>query len=820
MNARSKLCWWVVAGLILLGGAVGAEDDATTAPPVVEELLAASIQELGAGIGLRFETERQPTYDVFVLETPYRLVIDLIGVQAPVKPQAPVTMPHVRDLRYSLWRDSATEPIVRYVLECDALPTYTVRSDAGALVVEVAWPGGVETDTDGAREVTPPAAAQPPAPIPAWPNEQAWLLDFSAPVPGEEPAEEPAEESAEEPAEESVPEQETAQAASPPAAAQEEAESDAVDQDGGFGPLMVPLSELSASATATEPRDPASETTPSLSELIRRADELEPFQTPPGSAGAAPDGDASCPEVWGEAVMLTATDPRPAEDVPAESESPPQAISAPEELVAAADSDADYVEAAADMASDGIAETREPVAEPRDPRWTDQSGNEIPDRFEAVIAERLPAATERAQGDWSEQVLSQDPAPLLGDTDAEFSLGGPGQHPPMSLDVQGADVRTVLRSIAEYAGTNIVADKDVSGNVSIRALDLPWPDMLQTVCRSMGLIAIDHGAVIRVATARTAQDEAVARESAARKQEEYLPLETRIVPLRFAQAEELKEVVSAMRGNRGKVEVDPRTNALILTDITPRLDLLEQTLQDLDEQTMQVEITAEIVDIDVTDARQLGINWGVENYHSTSANASGRAAIASPDVLDPAFEAQVGVLRSFGEVQARIQALVTANKADIISTPRITTVNNRMARILVGKEVPLITMDEAGNAITELKKVGITLEVTPYVNSEEQITLDLHPEVSDLSSQSTVQGGVVFTTTEADTRVMVRTGETAVIGGLIRTLEGQLERGVPIIKDVPLLGQFFKHTDSREEKRELLIFVTPRLVKAGIDSGD
>jgi type IV pilus assembly protein PilQ len=154
------------------------------------------------------------------------------------------------------------------------------------------------------------------------------------------------------------------------------------------------------------------------------------------------------------------------------------------------------------------------------------------------------------------------------------------------------------------------------------------------------------------------------------------------------------------------------------------------------------------------------------------------------------------------------------NKANIISNPRVTTVNNREARILVGKKIPLIVLDEAGNAVTELITIGITLLVTPHINDNNRITLDLHPEVSDLASQATVQGGVIINTSEADTRVMVENGQTAVIAGLIRANDTVIERGVPILREIPLLGSFFKSTGKVREKRELLIFVTPRIVSS------
>jgi type IV pilus secretin PilQ/predicted competence protein len=384
---------------------------------------------------------------------------------------------------------------------------------------------------------------------------------------------------------------------------------------------------------------------------------------------------------------------------------------------------------------------------------------------------------------------------------------------PMSLDVQGADVRTVFRSIAQYAGINIIADSNVDATVTIRALDLPWPEMLDAVCRSSGLIVLSDNPVIRVANQHTAQDEAVAVEANARKQEELLALETRIVPVHYANGAELQETLGKIVSSRGQVQVDPRTNSLILTDIGPRLDQLEEMVKRLDSETVQVEIAAKIVDVDATVARQLGISWGGTDLHSSDARASGSVSLQPGDLLDPAGDVRIGFLRSFGQIEARLQALEDERKAEIVSTPRITTVDNRMARILVGKQVPLITQDFAGNAITELKKVGMALEVTPHINGNNEITMDLHPEISDLASESATAGGIIFTTTEADTRVMVQDGETAVIGGLIR--DGKLisERGVPLLKDIPLIGRLFRTSDRRVEKRELLIFVTPRIVR-------
>ena len=381
----------------------------------------------------------------------------------------------------------------------------------------------------------------------------------------------------------------------------------------------------------------------------------------------------------------------------------------------------------------------------------------------------------------------------------------------MSLDVHGADVRTVLRSIAEFGKVNIIADTDVVGPMSVRLVEVPWRKALDLVCESSGLVATENHDVIRVAPRRTMMEEELERESNARKREDLLPLETEVFQIRYANAQELSKSVAFVLSKRGQAQSDERTNSVLVTDIAERIETVRNLINDLDQTTLQVEIVAKLVDVDAVASRQLGIAWNVENLHSTKEGVSASIEHNS-SLVSSTTDFRFGVIRDFANIDATLEALERDNKANIVSNPSITTVNNRLARILVGKEVPLIILDESGNPVTELKKVGITLEVTPNVNSDDRVTMDLHPEVSDLSSQATVQGGIVFTTTEADTRVMVGDGETAVIGGLIRTNESRFEEGIPVLRTIPVLGNLFKSSDVRKERRELLIFVTPHIV--------
>lgn len=444
----------------------------------------------------------------------------------------------------------------------------------------------------------------------------------------------------------------------------------------------------------------------------------------------------------------------------------------------------------------------------------------------AVAIETAAIQTTLSESQPGESVESRPPmdtAPAFGHADpsvpvesviaADEPAAPSNRGAPMNLDVQGADIRTVLRSIAEFGKVNVIPDRTISGPISVRLVQVPWRDALEIVCASASLSTVEADGVIRVAERKTVLEEEIEEEAAARKKEELLPLETAILPVNYANAEELKQSISFVLSKRGSLEVDARTNSILVTDIDERISKIRAMVDDLDSETLQVEIVAKLVDMDVTAARLMGISWNVENLHSNAERLSGAIEHNSP-ISGATTELKYGVIRRFGNIDGMVQALERENKANIISNPSITTVNNRKARILVGKQIPLIVLDQSGNPITELKKVGITLEVTPYINSESRVTMDLHPEVSDLSAQSTVQGGIVFTTTEADTRVMVADGETAVIGGLISQAETRFEEGLPILRSIPLLGNLFRSSDVRKTQRELMIFITPRIVRS------
>ena len=406
---------------------------------------------------------------------------------------------------------------------------------------------------------------------------------------------------------------------------------------------------------------------------------------------------------------------------------------------------------------------------------------------------------------------------------------GPGTF---SIDVDGADVRTVCRAIAEFSGRNIVVGKEVKASVTVALQNVSWRDALKTILYSCNLDYSDEGGdIIRVEERSKLATERAEGLVLQAKQMENSPLETRVIKLNYANAGELQTALVAGMSKRGSILVEKRTNSLIVSDLPANLEGVEKMAVTLDSTTPQIEITAKLVDVDAEALQNIGIEWNIGPQQNGTGKFFSSTGPIPPDYVhpgnnpqnvlggshsssigNPATTLSYGVSKSWGFVEAQLQLLAQNRKANIISNPRITTVDNREAKIVVGQKIPLIVQDVAGNPVSQLQTIGIQLRVTPHLTQDKKIIMDLHPEVSDLSAQSTVQGGIIINTSEADTRVMVEDGQTAVIGGLIRTNESTVRRGLPYLKDLPLLGALFRSNSNVRQNRELIIFVTPRLV--------
>jgi len=375
-----------------------------------------------------------------------------------------------------------------------------------------------------------------------------------------------------------------------------------------------------------------------------------------------------------------------------------------------------------------------------------------------------------------------------------------GSSGRISMNVEEADVRVVLRSISEFSGMNIVAGSEVKGPVTVLLHDVPWRDALESVLRMNDFVAIEEGNVIRVATHKDF-------EAAAKMQ----ALQTEIYEIKYARAETLQLVVTKLLSERGKSQADARANALIISDIPRVIVAMDSVISALDRPTAQVLIESKIIEMDASTTRELGVNWNAGNLNNPHANTRVGGEVNVP-INKPHGSVTFGRLENGVDITATLSALEESKKANVLSQPSVLINDNEEATVVSGKRIPINILDRAGNLVTQFFDVAVKLTVTPHINPKNEVMMSLKPEVSELSGESTVAGGVIILTSEVSTTLLVKDGETVVIGGVIRSKEGTVERHIPLLHAIPLFGRLFSYSAKTVDKTEIVIFVTPHVI--------
>lgn len=389
------------------------------------------------------------------------------------------------------------------------------------------------------------------------------------------------------------------------------------------------------------------------------------------------------------------------------------------------------------------------------------------------------------------------------------ATGGLSGGRTVSMDLENADITTVLRAMAEYSGRNLIIGSDVKGSISMRLHNVSWGLAFEEIVKASGLVyeKAEASGIIRVMTPAKAAE-------SVRSREQGQELVTVVYPIEYAVASEITGSLNKILTSRGSVQVDKRTNALVINEVSFKQSEIAELIKLLDTPTQQVEIMARIVDVDMNATKDLGINWDVSNIASYENNAE-LQNVTVPQLLPTGNRPNmtVGTIRSFAQLSATLSVLESKRKANTISNPRITAVNNKEAKIVGGKKIPISLRDESGNTVTQMYTIGMVLTTTPHINSAENITMDVKTEISDLDATATILGGVVILTNEATTQIVLNDGETAVIGGLLQTTAGKTQSGIPILMDIPIIGALFRSTTTSSTKREILIFLTPHIIK-------
>lgn len=399
----------------------------------------------------------------------------------------------------------------------------------------------------------------------------------------------------------------------------------------------------------------------------------------------------------------------------------------------------------------------------------------------------------------------------------------------ISLDFQDADIANVIRLIADVSGLNIVMGEDVKGKVTLKLVSVPWDQALEIILKMNNLGQIREGNIIRIATltniAKQQDEEAKAKETKLQAED----LITRIVYVNYGKARDLSEPLKKILSPRGDITIDDRTNSMLVKDIEKNVNQIEGLIKTLDSQTPQVVIEARIVQVAPTFNRSLGIKWGADFRNTSHGNILGISnsgpldAFGSPTsdfaVNLPAASNFGGIGFTFGRftqnplnLDLRLSAGESQGLTRIISTPKVSVLNNQEAKIEQGESIPFSTVSNNGTQTTFVD-ANLTLLVTPHVSPDGGIIMKV--KVSKNAAGETRPGaaGPSILKKEATTNILVKDGETTVIGGIYEVTKTDSVSGIPFLMDVPVLGWFFKTTTKREDTSELLVFLTPRILK-------
>ncbi|HVN44376.1 MAG TPA: type IV pilus secretin PilQ [Steroidobacteraceae bacterium] len=432
----------------------------------------------------------------------------------------------------------------------------------------------------------------------------------------------------------------------------------------------------------------------------------------------------------------------------------------------------------------------------------------------------------------------------------------------LTLNFQDIETRAVLQLLADASGQNIVVSDSVSGNVTLRLQNVPWDQALDIVLRTKGLDKRRQDNVILVAP----QAELAAREKAdlaARKDvQELAPLRSEYLQVNYAKAKDMEALIKSQNNSllspRGSVTVDERTNTLLLQDTSDRLSDIRRLVATLDIPVRQVLIEARIVIVTNDFKRDLGVIFGFTNVQkngnsglvTTTGNAAGSDQIigsglanvqktGSPfpvsvptggtaanrynvnlPVSNPAGTFALGILGNNFIVDLELSAAQAETQANIISSPRVVTANQKEATIEQGVEIPYQQSASSGATTIQFKKAVLSLKVTPQITPDNRIIMDLDVRDDSVGNVVVASGGVnvpSINTREIATQVLVNDGQTVVLGGILETTQREDDTKVPYLGDIPVLGHLFKNTSHQDNKDELMIFITPKVVHEGVN---
>lgn len=469
-----------------------------------------------------------------------------------------------------------------------------------------------------------------------------------------------------------------------------------------------------------------------------------------------------------------------------------------------------------------------------DKLYWDFRGSAASDTTMASHAEEVPQAA-RATAGYQTQLASDIARTTVGQR-ARYT----GRR--ISLDLKDAEIQNVLRLLADVSQLNIIAGEEVKGRVTLKLKNVPWDQALDIILQARQLDKVRSGNIIRIAPLDVLEKEAQLRLQRQEANVKLEPLAVRLVPVSYATASGIQAQATNLLSSRGKLSVDARTNVLIVEDVPASLEKIERLIRTLDTQTPQVLIEARIVQARTSFSRQLGIQWGGSlsfsqalgnstglGFPNEIAIAGGAGGIGADGLAGPTpnflvnLPAPTGVGSgaglgfTFGSaggaalLHLRLSAAESDGKTKTISSPKVVTLDNTEAKIVAGEQIP-ITVVTANGPSTRFIAANLELSVTPHVTTEGSVMMKVKATQNELSERTDNFGTPGILTREAETQMLVPDGETAVLGGIYRRTARESRNLIPFLGDIPVLGWLFKNTTRTDDRDELLIFISPRIV--------
>ena len=419
-----------------------------------------------------------------------------------------------------------------------------------------------------------------------------------------------------------------------------------------------------------------------------------------------------------------------------------------------------------------------------------------------------------------------------------------GKH--LSLDFQDIEVRTVLQILAKESGINIVASDSVQGKMTLSLKDVPWDQALDLVLSARDLVMEKNGNIINILTNAESKKRRLEDAEDRAKLDDLIPLVSQTFQLKYKNVEELRDVLKLdQRGNdsgtsgslltkRGSARVDPATNTLIVKDTSTVIQEFQRLIEELDVPARQVMVETRIVEADVSVGRDLGIKLGyaragrtgVGNTYNNALNnrnvgvgASTGTIDISPNINLPTVATAttaLGLIRSFGSsaLSLELSAMEEENRSKTISSPRVLTQDRKEAEIRQGTQIPYQTRDSDGGYTTAFKDAVLSMKVTPRITPDNNIILDVTINKDNVDSTRTnADGEPAISVKQVKTQAMVENGGTLVVGGVYQEQISNNISKVPLLGDVPVLGNLFKSKSRSHQRSEVLFFITPRIIE-------